>query len=377
MVRPDVITALTPDGAGGGQHHQASARPRARGLQARAAIRRGIPNRSTEGLRPWQPKKFYFSAARFGGRGDRRPAARPSRRRPGRLRSAARQDVRRDRHRSAQHAQVPGHGAAAGAARARRPAVFSWSSRRLPGRCSATSGRSSTASTRRIAGLAQFAGARPPRELTRASPRSRRRSQTRAATSSTPKAIGAIVPPLLDRPARGARAARAAARRMADRRRRDGSRSSSGCGRRSASSSRRSSLANGVRVEALADDGVVVPGQPVRVSVMVANRGAADVTVKQVTFDGFAGDGAVRADGGGRVGGRGGGGGRGAPRRRRRFRRSGAIRSARCDADVDSSRETRASASRTGIAMARPGATRSTTTRRSGCRTVRRRSTCR
>ena len=28
---------------------------------------------------------------------------------------------------------------------------------------------------------------------------------------------------------------------------------------------------NGMRVEALADDGVVVPGQPVRVSVIVAN----------------------------------------------------------------------------------------------------------
>ena len=31
--------------------------------------------------------------------------------------------------------------------------------------------------------------------------------------------------------------------------------------------------ANGVRVEALADDGVVVPGQPVRVTVIVANHG--------------------------------------------------------------------------------------------------------
>ena len=47
-------------------------------------------------------------------------------------------------------------------------------------------------------------------------------------------------------------------------------------------------LANGVRVEALADDGVVVPGQAVKVNVIVANRGAADVTVKQVRFHGFA-----------------------------------------------------------------------------------------
>ena len=49
-------------------------------------------------------------------------------------------------------------------------------------------------------------------------------------------------------------------------------------------------LANDLRIEALADDGVVTPGQPVRVSLIVANRGAGDVSVKQVKFDGFSGD---------------------------------------------------------------------------------------
>ena len=48
--------------------------------------------------------------------------------------------------------------------------------------------------------------------------------------------------------------------------------------------------ANGVRIEALADDGVVVPGQPVQGVGLVANRGAADVNVKQVRFDGFSSD---------------------------------------------------------------------------------------
>src|SRR5262249_41814570 len=47
--------------------------------------------------------------------------------------------------------------------------------------------------------------------------------------------------------------------------------------------------ANNIQVEALADDGLVVAGQPVRVSVIVANHGAADVTVKQVQFGGFDG----------------------------------------------------------------------------------------
>src|SRR5205085_2591619 len=49
-------------------------------------------------------------------------------------------------------------------------------------------------------------------------------------------------------------------------------------------------LAAGVKVEALADDGVVVPGQPVKVNVIIANYGAPDVAVKQVHFDGFEGE---------------------------------------------------------------------------------------
>ena len=70
-----------------------------------------------------------------------------------------------------------------------------------------------------------------------------------------------------------------------------------------------------MRVETLADDGVVVPGQPVKVAVIVANRGQADVTVKQVKFEGFDGDAActmTSVTGGGRGGGGGEGRGGGA-----------------------------------------------------------------
>jgi len=72
--------------------------------------------------------------------------------------------------------------------------------------------------------------------------------------------------------------------------------------------------ANSIRVEALADDGVVVRGQPLRVSIIVANHGDASVGIKQIKLDGFEGDtactltavtGAAGPGGGGR-GGRGG-----------------------------------------------------------------------
>src|SRR4026209_1665152 len=60
MIRPDVMTGMTPIGTGGGQHHQASA------VLSREAFKlAGDPSRFPEqirdGLRPWQPKKYYFN----------------------------------------------------------------------------------------------------------------------------------------------------------------------------------------------------------------------------------------------------------------------------------------------------------------------------
>ena len=59
-VRPEVIAAMSPEGRGGGQHHQASA-VLAREAYAAAADPSRFPEQLAQGLRPWQPKKFYFS----------------------------------------------------------------------------------------------------------------------------------------------------------------------------------------------------------------------------------------------------------------------------------------------------------------------------
>src|SRR5262245_7976252 len=67
MIRPDVILGLRPDGAGGGQHHQASA-VIARDAFTLAGDPTKYPEQLKEGLRPWQPMKFYF-AGRFLGPG--------------------------------------------------------------------------------------------------------------------------------------------------------------------------------------------------------------------------------------------------------------------------------------------------------------------
>ncbi len=78
-LRPDVVTALSPEGQGGGQHHQASA-ILAREAFLAAADSTRFPDQLEEGLRPWQAKKFYFSSGfpfGFGLRGGGRPAPPP------------------------------------------------------------------------------------------------------------------------------------------------------------------------------------------------------------------------------------------------------------------------------------------------------------
>src|SRR5215213_7882497 len=64
-IRPDVIAGLSPNGTGGGQHHQASAVLAREAFKA-AADPTKFPEQIKEGLRPWQPRKFYFTLG-FGG----------------------------------------------------------------------------------------------------------------------------------------------------------------------------------------------------------------------------------------------------------------------------------------------------------------------
>jgi LmbE family N-acetylglucosaminyl deacetylase len=58
-VRPDAVAGLNPEGQGGGQHHQASA-ILAREAYAAAADPNRFPEQLQNGLRSWQAKKFYY-----------------------------------------------------------------------------------------------------------------------------------------------------------------------------------------------------------------------------------------------------------------------------------------------------------------------------
>ena len=151
--------------------------------------------------------------------------------------------------------------------------VLSWSSRRFAGGMTQRDRHSSTASILdRRAGA--FAGPRPPRELTRIwrqwSARCRRRRKR--FDDSADGAEDATLQPLLDG-LRGHARLRAQLRTMPIP---DDGRFEIEFRLRQKEREFQQAilLANGVRVEALADDGVVVPGQPVRLSIVLANRGA-------------------------------------------------------------------------------------------------------
>jgi len=66
-IRPDVIVGFVFDGEGGGQHHQTSSRLTVQAFRA-AADPNAFPDQIAAGLRAWQPKKFYYTAG-FGGPG--------------------------------------------------------------------------------------------------------------------------------------------------------------------------------------------------------------------------------------------------------------------------------------------------------------------
>jgi len=69
-IRPQVIVGFVFDGEGGGQHHQTSSRLTAEAFRA-AADPNQFPEQIKEGLRPWQARKFYYTAGFGPGPGGR------------------------------------------------------------------------------------------------------------------------------------------------------------------------------------------------------------------------------------------------------------------------------------------------------------------
>ena len=285
-LRPDVIAGLRPTGQGGGQHHQASAVLAREAFRAAADPTR-FPEQLAEGLHPWQAKKFYFSTGfRFRGGagvgGD----------------SESIESINLggfDPLLGRTYAQI------GSAARSMHKCQGMPQLLRLPGDSRARYALAGTAIEHRdgagdaplfdgidssLSGLIQYAGATAPRDLTLALTGLERHAQE-AQRRFAQGGMDATRPSLI--------AGLAAVRNLRGRLRRLGLSDDAvyeidfRLETKERQYERAVILAHGVRVEALAGDDVVTPGQPVRVLALVANRGTADIAVRRVTFDGFDG----------------------------------------------------------------------------------------
>ena len=300
-IRPDVIVGMSPDGAGGGQHHQASA-VLAREAYAAAADPGRFPEQLAEGLRPWQPKKFYFldgfPAFRFGGGFGRTGPGGPGGP-PGFGRNTARAGTvsinlgRFDPLLGRTYAEVGSEARGMHKCQGMSPLVslpgpasirYRLDDTVIPGHAGQAERSLFDGVDTSIAGLARYAGPEPPRGLVEGLATLARHAATalqvyergavEAQRVTLLAGLGAVrsLRDDLDTFGLPDEAAFEIDFRLA---------------RKEAQYERAVVLAHGLRLDVFADDGVVTPGQGVTVLAQVANHGAAAAIVEGVRFRGF------------------------------------------------------------------------------------------
>ena len=291
-IRPDVVSALPPEGRGGGQHHQASAVLAHEAWHAAADPGR-FPDQVAEGLEPWQARKFYFRVGFPFGMGGGPPGFRS--------RSAPDPDLTTvdlggyDPLLGATYAEI--------GSRARGMHKCQGTSQLVALPSGAVGGRYRLAETTipgqrganetslfdgvdtSLEGLARFAGANPPADLVRALAGLANHARAALEGFEAQGMAGARAPVVS-----GLEAVRELREMLADlglteqARREIGFRLET----KARQFERAALLAYAVQLAAFADDGVVVPGQPVNVALRAANHGGEEVAIGGVRLSGFA-----------------------------------------------------------------------------------------
>ena len=308
-LRPDVIVTMSPDGMGGGQHHQASAVLATEAFRA-AADPSQFPEQIRDGLRPWQALKLYRPVGGFGGRGGRGgpgPGAGPGRGQRG----------------GGDPPPVPADGTFAtldtnvyepllGCTIGEVGGVAS-GMHMCQGRVPMVAPPSATSARYRLfetvlpkprvsaetslfegidvslAGLARYAGDPPPQALVTALATIASRVDAASRVLET-RGPSATVPDLLT----ALTAVRDLSGQIAAMGLSDNAKHEIDLRLRLKEGQLQDAivLAQALRIDATANDGLVVPGQRIGVSVVVGNRGAGELGVARVTLLGFDGPGA-------------------------------------------------------------------------------------
>jgi hypothetical protein len=291
-VRPDVILAMRPDGAGGGQHHQASARITGEAFRAAGDPNR-FPEQLKEGLRPWQPRKLYYTES-FGFRGEPPPT-------PGARLLPVNNEVydpllgetcveiggeARSNHKCQGMGQLlalPG------------PQVVRYRlvETTIPGEAEKEEKTLFDGVDSSVPALAQYAGAQAPDTLkeglasiARQAEQAQKAFESQGVASAEAPVLAGLAAVRALRTALPGMGLSDTARYEIDFRLKT----------KEEEFENAAVLAQGLRIAVLADDGVIIRGQPVKTTLIVANRGGSDVQVERVSFAGFEDEAGCRAD---------------------------------------------------------------------------------
>ena len=306
-VRPDVISAMSPEGRGGGQHHQASAILAHEAYHAAADPAR-FPEQVAAGLRPWQARKFYFRSGFPFGMGIGPPGFLDRRGEPDPTLTTidlsgydpwlgATWTELGSRARSMHKCQGMSQFVAlpAGTAGGR----YRLAETSIPGHTGGATESSLFAGVdTSVEALAQFAAGALPDGLTGAltalaasARESLHRFETEGIAGAREPVIAGLEQVRVLRAGLGTFGLADDARAELDFR----------LATKERQFVRAALLAHAVRLEVLADDGVVTAEQPVRVRALVANRSGGAVAVEGVRLDGFEDVAGAAACGGGAI----------------------------------------------------------------------------
>jgi LmbE family N-acetylglucosaminyl deacetylase len=308
-LRPDVVVTMNIQGRGGDRAHEATT-VLVREAYKAAGDRNRYPEQIAQGLQPWQPRKLYFNAGagvigaagrtgRAGGAGGpggfQPPAPTPgvkvTRVNPQQydeLLGRTYAEIGADAH-SNHKCQgtgglpaLPGFGGGRGFGNG--PLSYSLVDSNIAGQMQKDEGGLFDSIDTSLAGIVQFAGANPPQALKDGV--SAIVSQADAAQKAFDAGNDAAAAAPIEAGLAAVRALRAQlgsmrlpelARYEIDFRLKNKERDYEDA----------VLAAHGLTFDAVADDGLVVAGQPVRLSLLAVNRGASDVDVTSVAISGF------------------------------------------------------------------------------------------
>jgi LmbE family N-acetylglucosaminyl deacetylase len=284
-VRPDVIVTLPPTGNAGGQHHMASA-VITRDAYKLAADPTKYPEQIKEGLRPWQAKKLYQTAG-FGFPGEPPPSGKVTRINASVYDALLGKTYHEIGTEARSMHKCQGMGQLLALPTPALPVSYQLVETTIPVQMQRDETTLFDGVDSSIMSLAKFVTGRVPKDLNDGLVVIGNSAQIAQRIFDTVN-DEATLKPLLD----GLFAVRALRRELRGMAIDDAAKFEIDFRLRQKEGEFQQAalVAAGIKVEVLADDGVVVPGQQVKVNVIVAHRGAGDLPIKRVKFDGFEGD---------------------------------------------------------------------------------------